>query len=145
MILALDLGTVTGWAIKTESGIDSGIKSFATKSHEGAGMRYLRFKKWLTEIKQCGINEVYFEQVQRHVSTYSAQVYGGYMGTLMAWCEQHEIPYSGVPVGTIKRSATGKGNASKQDMINAAKKLGFDVVDDNQADALALLHCVMSK
>jgi hypothetical protein len=45
-----------------------------------------------------------------------------------------------VPVGTIKRHIAGKGNADKQAVISAAKTLGFAPADDNEADALALLH-----
>lgn len=62
------------------------------------------------------------------------------MSHLTAWCEQHNIPYQGVPVGTIKKNATGKGNAGKQEMIAAAIKRGHAPGDDNEADALALLH-----
>ena len=60
--------------------------------------------------------------------------------TLTSWCEHHNIPYQGVPVGTIKRHATGKGNASKTEVIDAMRSLGHQVTDDNEADALALLH-----
>jgi Holliday junction resolvasome RuvABC endonuclease subunit len=42
-------------------------------------------------------------------------------------------------VGTIKKHATGKGNASKEEMIAAARAKGFNPTDDNQADALMLL------
>ena len=47
--------------------------------------------------------------------------------------------YQGVPVGTIKRHATGKGNAPKEAMIAAARAHGFSPADDNEADAIALL------
>jgi Holliday junction resolvasome RuvABC endonuclease subunit len=50
-----------------------------------------------------------------------------------------KIPYRGVPVGTIKRHVTGKGNADKEAVIAAVQALGFAPVDDNEADALALL------
>lgn len=106
-------------------------------------MRYLRFKRWLNEIKSscsAGIDAVYFEEVRRHASTDAAHVYGGFLGMLNAWCEHHQIPYQGVPVGTIKKHATGKGNASKDDMVAAARNRGFAPADDNEADALALLH-----
>jgi len=46
----------------------------------------------------------------------------------------------GVPVGTIKRHVTGKGNADKEAVIDAVRRLGFAPADDNEADALALLH-----
>jgi Holliday junction resolvasome RuvABC endonuclease subunit len=82
---------------------------------------------------------VYFEEVRRHAGVDAAHAYGGFMGQLTAWCEHHQIPYQGVPVGTIKKHATGKGNASKEDMIAAARRQGFDPADDNEADALALL------
>ncbi len=42
-------------------------------------------------------------------------------------------------MGTIKRHATGKGNASKDEIITAIKAKGFNPVDDNEADSLALL------
>jgi Holliday junction resolvasome RuvABC endonuclease subunit len=61
------------------------------------------------------------------------------MATLTAWAELHGIPCEGVPVGTIKRHATGKGNASKEAMIAAARARGFNPADDNEADAIALL------
>jgi crossover junction endodeoxyribonuclease RuvC len=64
---------------------------------------------------------------------------------LTSWCEHHRIPYQGVPVGTIKKHATGKGNAGKPDMIAAMQALGFPVTDDNVADALALLHWAMEQ
>ena len=50
-----------------------------------------------------------------------------------------EIPYQGVPVGTIKRHITGKGNADKQEVIAAVRERGFSPADDNEADAIALL------
>ena len=58
----------------------------------------------------------------------------------MMWCEEWLTPYQGVPVGTIKLFATGKGNANKEMMIDSAQKCGYDVVDDNQADAIHLLR-----
>ena len=51
----------------------------------------------------------------------------------------NKIPYEGVPVGTIKRHITGKGNATKEEVIAAVRAKGLSPVDDNDADALALL------
>jgi Holliday junction resolvasome RuvABC endonuclease subunit len=83
---------------------------------------------------------VYFEEVRRHASTDAAHVYGGLLATLTAWCESRNIPYAGVPVGTIKKHATNKGNANKEAMVAAMQALGHGVTNDNEADALALLH-----
>ncbi|QTD44365.1 crossover junction endodeoxyribonuclease RuvC [Ottowia testudinis] len=153
-ILALDLGTQTGWALaQTDSAntIHSGTQCFKPQRYEGGGMRYLRFKRWLTELKGTtanttnGISEVVFEEVRRHASTDSAHVYGGLLATLTAWCEHHQIPYRGIPVGTIKRHVTGKGNASKAEVIAAMRANGHEPTDDNEADALALLHTVLAQ
>ena len=142
-ILALDLGTTTGWALaQTDAQITSGSQSFKPQRFEGGGMRFLRFKRWLTDIKQCSpdISLIVFEEVRRHAGVDAAHAYGGFMGQLTAWCEHHQIPYEGVPVGTIKKHATGKGNASKEQMIQAMQARNHSVTDDNEADALALLY-----
>ncbi|WP_019224596.1 crossover junction endodeoxyribonuclease RuvC [Bartonella rattimassiliensis] len=147
-ILCFDLGTKTGWAIRGGDGsIISGTMSFQPRRFEGGGMRYLRFKQWLSEIKQTagGIDAVYFEEVRRHVGTDAAHVYGGLLATLTAWCEHHQIPYEGIPVSTIKKATTGKGNASKEEMIEAMRSKGHVPCDDNEADALAILYLVKEK
>ena len=142
-VLSLDLGTTTGWALLKANGtVVRGTVSFKNKRFEGGGMRYLRFGNWLDEVRVSvgEVNKLYFEEVRRHIGTDAAHVYGGFMATLTAWCEANSIPYSGVPVGTIKKHATGKGNASKADVIKAMVALGYEPRDDNEADALALLH-----
>ncbi|NMQ29155.1 hypothetical protein E4Q23_16140 [Candidatus Accumulibacter phosphatis] len=140
-ILALDLGTHTGWALHHRDGtITSGTAHFQPHRFEGGGMRYLRFKRWLSELLTSGdISEVYFEEVRRHAGVDAAHAYGGFLAHLTAWCEHRNIPYQGVPVGTIKKHATGKGNAGKAEMIAAARARGLDPQDANEADALALL------
>ncbi len=45
----------------------------------------------------------------------------------------------------ISHGATGKGNAGKAEMIAAAKTRGITPVDDNHADALALLDWAMAQ
>ncbi len=142
LILALDLGTNTGWALRDGAGQTfSGTLSLKPGRFEGGGMRYLRFTRWLDDLRDTNsLAAVYFEEVRRHAGTDAAHVYGGLMGALTAWCELRGIPYEGVPVGTIKHHAAGKGNAPKDAMIAAAKARGFNPSDDNEADALALLH-----
>lgn len=149
MLLALDLGTKCGWATNSNAGIQHGMQEFKNDRFSGGGMRFLKFEKWLNEIPRP--TQVVFEEVRRHAATDAAHVYGGLMAIVTKFCEQHGIPYQGVPVGTIKRAWTGKGNSKKDVMIAEAKKRGYKSVDDdNEADALALLHywleeCMVSK
>ena len=142
VILAIDLGTTTGWALRTTSGVIlSGSRGFRPHRFEGGGMRYLRFVAWLDSVHEHAgrLDAVYFEEVHRHTATDAAHVFGGFLAALTAWCEQREIPYAGVPVGTIKLFATGKGNAGKAGVIAAMQARGFNPTDDNEADALAIL------
>ena len=141
-LLAIDLGTTVGWALRMgDNTILSGTQTFRPGRFEGGGMRFLRFRGWLAEVARLsgGVTRIAFEEVRRHVSTDSSHAYGGFLATLTAWCEQESIPYEGVPVGTIKRYATGKGNADKVAMIAAVRARGFAPADDNEADAIALL------
>lgn len=145
-ILCLDLGTQTGWASCDDPKlVNSGTISFASRRYEGGGMRFLRFQLWLDEYyRSCpSLRSVYFEEVRAHKGTDAAHIYGGLLATLTAWCEKNGVAYSGIPVGEIKKHATGKGNSNKEAMIEAAKKLGYAPQDDNEADALCLLHCAL--
>jgi Holliday junction resolvasome RuvABC endonuclease subunit len=141
-ILALDLGQKTGWAVRNaDRAIASGTVEFKPGRFEGGGMVFLRFRAWLQEVDETagGVGAVYFEEVRSHRGVAAAHAYGGFLAHLTAWAEANKIPYAGVPVGTIKRHATGNGNANKEAVIAAVRALGFDPADDNEADALALL------
>lgn len=145
--LAIDLGSVTGWAMRMGGGkIVHGFVSFKPQRFEGGGMRFLRFRRWLDELLVHGVDEIYFEEVRRHQGVDAAHVYGGLLSQLTAWCEEHQIPYAGVPVGVIKKHATGNGNASKGQVIAAIRAQGFEsVTDDNEADAIAILQFVLGR
>ena len=141
-VLALDLGTKTGWAMaKGAHVIGSGTSEFRPGRFEGAGMTFLRFGRWLDDLlRNAGrIDLVAFEEVRAHAGTLAAQVYGGFLAHLTAWCERNSVAYQGVPVATIKRHATGKGNAPKDAVMAAITARGYRPCDDNEADALAIV------
>jgi len=147
-ILALDLGGRTGWALKqTDGQITSGTVEFKPGRFEGGGMPFVRFKFWLDEVQEYAgpVSQVYLEEVRRHLGTTAAHVYGGFLACLTSWCESRQIPYLGVPVGTIKLHATGKGNAGKEAVIQAMRAKGHTPSDDNEADALAILHWALDQ
>lgn len=142
-ILALDLGTTTGWARCSRDGtVHSGSEKFAPRKLEAAGQRWLKFRAFLAEQRNAAggeLHAVYFEDVKRHAGTTAAHVYGGFLAMLEAWCAANNVRMMGVGVGTVKVHWTGKGNADKEAMIAAAKARGHNPVDDNHADALAIL------
>ena len=59
----------------------------------------------------------------------------------LLWADQHRVDVLHIYPSTLKKFATGKGNANKAMMIAAAIKKypDQDVQDDNHADALHLL------
>lgn len=143
MRLAIDLGTNTGFAYSTDTGtaIIIGSWNFKPGRHESEGVRYLKFRRELEKLHETvPITSVYFEAVERHAGTIAAHVYGGLRATLLTWCELSKISYEGVPVGAIKKFWTGSGNAGKPAMIAEAVDRGYEVDNDNEADAVALLH-----
>ena len=142
-ILALDLATQTGWACTSYDVVLSGTVSFKGGRFEGGGMRFLRFRKWLREtLDVLKPSAVFYEEVRRHLSTDAAHVHGGLLAVMQSELEARNIPYLGIPVSTIKKTATGKGNADKAAMVAAAKAKWPEqaISDDNQADALWIME-----
>lgn len=139
-VLTIDLGTKTGWALRSGHSTLSGTLDLKGGRFEGGGMRFLRFRGWLAEIyAKTSLKVVFFEEVRAHKGTDAAHIYGGLLATLTTFCEEQALPYEGVPVQHIKKFITGKGNADKAAVIKAVKDLGFNPKDDNEADAISLL------
>lgn len=148
--LALDLGTKLGHAIlRGDNRIESGTEDCAPRAKEGPGMRWVRFNRWIVEAKNVHdpITEVVYEEIvgQMPGQVYASQVYGGFVAVLQHFCERHAIPYRGINVSKVKKLWTGNGNANKTAMIARCKELGFLPTDDNEADAIALLHVALNR
>lgn len=143
VVVGIDPGTSCGWAVlhaATGDRVASGTWDLAARRHEGGGMRFVRFEGFLQQLlRTYPVKAVLYEEVRRHMGVDAAHVYGGIVATLGRVCEGAVTPYAGVPVGTVKKRATGKGNAAKGQMIEAAQaRWGVPVrlTDDDEADAL---------
>ena len=153
-LIAIDLGTKTGWAVYRDGKITSGTWQLVDpKRKESAGYRYWQFELQLMRLiravtaSNTPISCVYFEEVRRHLGTEAAHVYGGLRATLYTVLDKSGIPYASIPVATIKQAATGKGNAPKDLMLRSAQEKWPEqnVYDDNQADALWILETAIQK
>lgn len=141
VILGIDPGTACGFSYRYESGShQSGVWDLKPRDTDSRGMRYVRLRRFLAEGTKP--DYVAYEEVCRHLGTSAAHIYGGIVATIQQWCEDAGVEYLGIPVGTIKRRATGKGNASKHDMVEAAQKrwpewkpTAHAGEEDNEADA----------
>ena len=150
--LGLDIALKTGWAIKRYIGdlprYDSGVWDFNNRAGDGAGIRFCRLEDALREIiKQYKITRVAYELPAVFRSRAASASVHGMVAVMQKVCEEKDIPYEGFPPTSVKKHATGKGKASKEQMIEAAKEkfLSQHIVDDNQADALWVLDISYGK
>ena len=139
-IIGIDPGTSCGWAVLDADGnrVASGAWDLRSRRHEGGGMRYVRCRRYLSELLDAYPDAlVAYEEVRRHAGMDAAHVYGGIISHVAAICEERGVPYQSIPVGTIKKLATGKGNAGKPAMVAAAvEQWGHKTETDDEADAL---------
>jgi Holliday junction resolvasome RuvABC endonuclease subunit len=136
-ILALDVATRTGWKTDTAHG----TWNFTPKKDESGGFRLVRFKAKLKEMCELeNIDLVTFERTSgfhKNALIVQAELHG----VLKIFCEENKINYRAFSAAEIKKFATGKGNANKDAMIQAAAmKYGYSGSDDNEADAIHIYY-----
>ncbi len=141
-ILALDLATKTGFCTGKIPGLKdelSGTKIFDVKRGESPGMRFLRLNSWLSEmfVLMGGIDIIVYEQAH-HRGGPATQCAVGMATHVMSFAAEHDIETMSVHTGTLKKYATGAGNAGKGQVMAAAQRLGYNPEDDNEADAIFL-------
>lgn len=140
-ILALDPATKTGWAHSDGAG---GTWDLSVRRDESSGMKLLRLHGKLTEIRASnGIDLIVFEAARNAAPKMQGAlvVQAEIQGAIKLWCHNNGVDYRGYSPSEIKKHATGKGNASKQQMCEAAN-VAFGAAehrDDNQADAMWIL------
>lgn len=140
MILGIDPALSCGWGL-VEGGqrVASGTWDLSVRARwEGAGVGWLRLRSSLTAmLEQHPIVAVGYEEVRRHMGADAAHCYGAIVGVIQMVCDRKGIPYTSIPVGTVKKTACDKGNASKEEMIAAAlREWGHACDTDDEADAL---------
>lgn len=142
-ILALDIATKTGWC----NDVSSGVWDFNVKRGESIGMRLIRFRAAVQEMINLNKPDVIVYELPAGLFKASIMVASEMIGVLKILCEDNKIEYAHESATEIKKFATGKGNAKKDAMVQAAKDLdiGIDIIDDNHADAIHLYRLFKSK
>jgi len=139
-LLALDIATKTGWKTKTSSG----VWDLKPNRGESEGMRVVRFKSKVREL--INLEQINLVSYERPAGAYksSIMVASEMIGVLKDLCIELNIDLACYSASEIKKFATGKGNANKEEMIKSAIKLGFNPKDDNEADAIHLYNLSVS-
>lgn len=147
-ILALDAATRTGWALRENGRIESGAENFAGRRDESAGMRWLKFRRWMDYIagERFTPDLIVFESwVQSHTGG-AGEITAGFTTRIVEFCTERKIEYKGVPPAELKKWTTGKGNAKKSAMVEAvARRFGRRIDDEDEADAYALLQYALAE
>ncbi len=135
-MLAIDLGTKTGWALDTISSTEN----FRNRSGDSRGMIFVRFDVWINEIIKIHEPDIVVYERPHLRGRAASEVLNGMLAFLVRACEKAKIEYADCPSTTLKKHATGKGNAGKPVMMEAyRKKWGKKPIDDNECDARWLL------
>lgn len=134
-IVTLDLSlTATGFCADRRS------ETWTTKLRGHERLQYIRdavYASLVYEKPSC----VFIEGFAFGAKGSSVYEIGG-----LGWMVRHllwefNVPYATVPPSSLKKYATGKGNANKDEMIAAAiRRFGFPGSDNNAADAWLLWH-----
>lgn len=152
MILALDLATVTGWALLTAEGerIESGVWTLKAGDDEPRAARILRLRKRLREVwirQQRGIELVCYEEPlppARQSSKAQCFLAYGFASAVECIAVQWQLEVRAYPNDMIKTAAGVTRQRSravgKSAMIQRARIVfeldpGYEI-DDNEADAL---------
>jgi crossover junction endodeoxyribonuclease RuvC len=142
MILAVDMGTHTGIAMRRDGGqVIHQTAVFERGTHPGT--RFKNFRSYLTNVLEAegSIDRIIYEQISFTGKRVEVErVLFGFEGNLVSWAALHRIPVVPVKIGELKKKATGKANAKKPGMIAKAEELGYHPRNDNEADALLLLE-----
>lgn len=126
-VLGLDLSiTATGIAFPDGT-------THTLRPHTNGDQRLLEIVEDLTVPIMCADLVVIEGPVVRSNAAVTIGMVHGAIRTLLL---KEETPYATVPPATLKKYATGRGNATKPDMrMELYKRTGIDLGDDNQVDA----------
>lgn len=148
--LAIDLGTKTGYAYNRGALFYAGTKSLATDKEVTAWGKVRLNRRCDPRIERlcefvsglsfgpgaCEFDVIVFEDVQFVSTTYQAHLWAGLRSAIWLCGKAHH--FDCVPVGTLKKFATGNGAATKFAMAKALYR-SFTAfppgLDDNGVDA----------
>lgn len=126
-VTGLDL-SLTATGVATSNG---DLFTIHTRTHGDARLPEIRDA--LTDHIAAAV-WVVIEDLPTHA--HGAGITGMVHGAIRLACYDHATTYVLVPPATLKKYATGRGNATKADMRMALyQRAGVDVRDDNQVDA----------
>jgi crossover junction endodeoxyribonuclease RuvC len=139
IVLAIDPGSRCGWALHDGARVAaSGVWNLAPLRGDSPGMRYLKLRSRLTDVKDRWPELELVAVEQAHHRGGAATEYAiGIVTHVQSWCAETGVEHCTVHASAVKRAATGRGNADKDAMVAAAiaRWPGWEPETDDEADA----------
>lgn len=148
-VLSLDVAQHTGFYSCKESG--TVFFPNTDKAPKKLGPDYEQhkaFRDWIVSmVKKHGFRLIVAEDVNVGSQFSALRKLSQFQGVLYEVCATLRVPLIVANVVAIKKFATGKGNATKQEMIEAARRRWkYDCEqDDNLADAMHIFHYITKR
>lgn len=148
MLLTLDLATVLGWtkgAVEDTKFKSGYFRLPSTKNDIGAFA--IAYDDWLN-FNIDGVTDLVFEAPILPRKTQLATIrklYGLCYHTELL-CTKMGIKCYEANLSSVKKTIGGHGRADKDDMVAAVRGYGYDVKENNEADAIAVrLYTIMTR
>lgn len=148
-LLALDLGSKTGWALLSEFGgsITSAAWHYRPSPFPHPGEVFTQYHEFLGSlVREGGVQHIVYEvPFHRGANRRTELVMVGLEAMTLAVAQVYSVPVDSLNAATIKKRVTGKGNAKKSEVQAALRVRGLlrNKAGDDEADAIAVLLAVL--
>lgn len=147
-LLALDLGSATGWALSAQDGrLCSGAWQYRHAPTSHVGTIFTAFRDWLRALvaEHAVVQIVYETPFHAAPGRRAAVILMGLEAVVQMTASERLLPVQGIAATTVKKRITGNGRAKKPEVAAAlaARKLLPPGAGPDQADALALLFAIL--
>jgi len=145
LILALDLGLQTGFALHDGIDVDRSGVRYLPADHSAA---VKSLHEWLrTVVRKNAVDLIAFEDVpaQAHSGGIAAHLWGAWYGIVLLAARQTGTRYLGVNPATWKRAAELGSGTGEADALRAARarwpRVPFETADEAVARFVAVAAC----
>ena len=144
-IIALDTATKTGFAIYSEKELtESGVHDFTKKRGESNGLLFIKFRLFVKNLISVVKPDVVIYEQAHHRGGAATELCVNLTGRVQEVCEEMGVEYMVCRTTVLKKHATGKGNAGKDEMVKAAahlRRTGALYAPQQELLSFSFAHC----
>lgn len=146
--LGLDMASATGWAVMQRGGPHI-FDTWNARFTGDYGHLYAKLFAWLGQMRQVhGFEAIGYETPWLNPegdTMHKLRILHGFPVVAATFAGIHKMPCIEVGARDAKKALTGNSYAKKHEMVLAARRLGWKVKNDDEADAGAVGMCVIEQ